>query len=270
MTDFFSLLLSTLMLRPYVFALFAFHIVVGSLQLGLKKIIVFTALGYFIAFLSEFTSTRIGIPYGYYYYIEATRDKELWISNVPLMDSLSYTFLAYFSYSLALLFRLPIVWRGYDVQLADNTDEIRRSGSVLTLSVILFVLQDVIADPLALRGSRWFLGQIYGYPYEGLYFGVPLANFLGWTVVGLVIFSIFRALDGLFEDSQKHSPLSFTLPLEGGGWGWSLQATNRTGALFLHHAFQCNCNILYRRVSSWSYRTFNFRHFIMAGWLQIG
>lgn len=196
MTDFLSLLLSTLMLRPYVFALFAFHIAAGSLQLGLRKIIIFTALGYFIAFISEFASTRIGIPYGYYYYIEATRDKELWVSNVPFMDSLSYTFLAYFSYSMALLFRLPIVRRGYDVQLEDN-NKIQRSGSVLVLSVILFVLQDVVADPLALRGSRWFLGQIYGYPYEGLYFGVPVANFLGWTVVGLVTFSIFRVIDEL-------------------------------------------------------------------------
>ncbi|HLG30725.1 MAG TPA: carotenoid biosynthesis protein [Candidatus Brocadiales bacterium] len=196
MIDFLSLLLSTLMLRPYVFALFAFYVVAGSLQLGLRKIIIFTALGYFIAFISEFASTRIGIPYGYYYYIEATRNKELWVSNVPFMDSLSYTFLAYFSYSMALLFRLPVVQRGYDVQLEDN-NEIRRSGSVLALSVILFVLQDVIADPLALRGSRWFLGQIYGYPYEGLYFGVPVANFLGWTVVGLVTFSIFRVIDEL-------------------------------------------------------------------------
>ncbi|HHT9126101.1 MAG TPA: carotenoid biosynthesis protein [Candidatus Brocadiia bacterium] len=202
MIDFLTLLLSTLMLRPYVFALFAFHIVAGSLQLGLRKIIIFTVLGYFIAFISEFASTRIGIPYGYYYYIEATRNKELWISNVPLMDSLSYTFLAYFSYSMALLFRLPVVQRGYDVQLADN-GAIRRSGSVLALSVILFVLQDVIADPLALRGSRWFLGQIYGYPYEGLYFGVPVANFLGWTVVGLVTFCIFQFVDGLLSNSKK-------------------------------------------------------------------
>ncbi len=196
MIDFLSLLLSTLMLRPYVFALFAFHISAGSLQLGLRKIIIFTVLGYLVAFVSEFASTRIGIPYGYYYYIEATRNKELWVSNVPFMDSLSYTFLAYFSYSMALLFRLPVVQRGYDVQLEDN-NEIRRSGSVLALSVILFVLQDVVADPLALRGSRWFLGQIYGYPYEGLYFGVPVANFLGWTVVGLVTFSIFRVIDEL-------------------------------------------------------------------------
>ncbi|MBI3086598.1 MAG: carotenoid biosynthesis protein, partial [candidate division NC10 bacterium] len=27
-------------------------------------------------------------------------------------------------------------------------------------------------------------GQLYGYPGPGIYFGVPLANFLGWGVVG--------------------------------------------------------------------------------------
>jgi putative membrane protein len=34
------------------------------------------------------------------------------------------------------------------------------------------------------RGGRWFLGHIFYYPDGGLYFGVPLSNFLGWLTVG--------------------------------------------------------------------------------------
>jgi putative membrane protein len=56
---------------------------------------------------------------------------------------------------------------------------------------------------VALRGSRWFLGQIYGYPHEGLYFGVPIANFLGWTVVGIVIFCAFQIVDSLLENPAE-------------------------------------------------------------------
>jgi putative membrane protein len=66
------------------------------------------------------------------------------------------------------------------------------------LSVMFFVLIDVVIDPLALRGSRWFLGQIYGYYEEGVYFGVPLANFVGWGIVGMALVTVHRLLDGVF------------------------------------------------------------------------
>src|SRR3546814_3647402 len=39
---------------------------------------------------------------------------------------------------------------------------------------------------LAVRGDRWFLGHIFYYPDGGAYFGVPLTNFAGWMVVGMV------------------------------------------------------------------------------------
>ena len=46
---------------------------------------------------------------------------------------------------------------------------------------------DVVIDPLAVRGDRWFLGRIFYYPEPGWYFGVPIANFVGWVVVGAAI-----------------------------------------------------------------------------------
>jgi putative membrane protein len=55
------------------------------------------------------------------------------------------------------------------------------------------VLIDVLIDPVALRGDRWFLGRIYGYPEPGVYFGVPVANFVGWGLVGLVATGLYQA-----------------------------------------------------------------------------
>jgi putative membrane protein len=46
------------------------------------------------------------------------------------------------------------------------------------------MLLDVVIDPLAVRGERWFLGHLFYYPNGGLYFGVPLSNFAGWWLVG--------------------------------------------------------------------------------------
>ena len=37
-------------------------------------------------------------------------DQELWVAGVPFMDSLSYVFLAYASYSLALVALTPGRW----------------------------------------------------------------------------------------------------------------------------------------------------------------
>jgi putative membrane protein len=42
----------------------------------------------------------------------------------------------------------------------------------------------VVIDPLAVRGDRWFLGHVFSYPAGGVYFGVPLSNFVGWLLVG--------------------------------------------------------------------------------------
>jgi hypothetical protein len=59
----------------------------------------------------------------------------------------------------------------------------------------MFVTLDIIIDPLALRGYRWFLGQIYGYPEPGIYFGIPLSNFAGWLVVGIVMIALLHHLE---------------------------------------------------------------------------
>ncbi len=68
----------------------------------------------------------------------------------------------------------------------------RERARHLMLTTALFVLADVIIDPVALRGERWFLGQIYGYPEPGVYFGVPVANFVGWGAVGAAATALYH------------------------------------------------------------------------------
>ena len=53
-----------------------------------------------------------GFPFGLYHYIDATRAREIWIFGVPFMDSLSFTFLAFASYTVALLLSSPLYRRG--------------------------------------------------------------------------------------------------------------------------------------------------------------
>ena len=189
-----SLLIGSLTLRPYVFFFLMVFLVVSSLHLGYLRTAIMFFLAWGIAFLSEFSSTRNGFPYGYYEYLDSTRDIELWITNVPFFDSLSYTFIAYAAYSTALLVYTPVLRRGADIQLVE-THQLRQSLPVALLSVLFFVLLDIIVDPVAVRGARWFLGQIFRYPEGGLYFGVPLSNFGGWALVGAAIFLVFQGID---------------------------------------------------------------------------
>ena len=72
---------------------------------------------------------------------------------------------------------------------------IRTAWPVLVLTAAFLTFIDVIIDPVALRGDRWFLGLIYGYPDPGVYFGIPLMNFVGWAVVGLIALSIYFVID---------------------------------------------------------------------------
>lgn len=146
------------------------------------------------AFVCEFFATRIGFPFGDYFYTGSTVGKELYISNIPFMDSLSFTFLLYASYCLALLFvmpfQIPSQPRGSHLVLRGSL-----SWTVIGLTCLFFMFIDIVIDPVALQGGRWFLGQIYGYPDPGVYFGVPLANFIGWFIVGLIAMVGYRIVD---------------------------------------------------------------------------
>jgi uncharacterized membrane protein len=175
---FLPLLWGTVLHRPYVYAFFACFLVFGVYQLGWKRAATFALSTWLIAFACEYSSTRNGFPFGPYSYFDGTRTRELWISNVPFWDSLSFVFLSYFSYVLAAAVLSPP-----EALARGDWPALRRSSTPLLGGVVMMLL-DVVIDPVALQGEKWFLGQVYAYPYRGFYFGVTAANFAGWFVVG--------------------------------------------------------------------------------------
>ncbi len=200
--EFLGLLGKTLLLRPYVFLFLAFALATSVWLMGPKRTAIFFLLTWATAFLCEFSSTRTGIPFGWYFYTGSTRGQELYLSNVPFMDSLSFSFLLFTSYCLALVFLLPARGHRLSLEFRDNP-AIRRSGLVLVFTTLFFVLLDAVIDPVALRGDRWFLGKIYYYPEPGVHFGVPIANYLGWAVVGLVALGAFQRIDRRLPDATN-------------------------------------------------------------------
>ncbi len=189
MLKFLMLLAGTVALRPYVFVFLGAYLLLATLHLGAGRAVAFLALGYLISWAAELCAINFGFPFGEYLYIPATLDRELWVAGVPLMDSLSYVFLAYASYCLALTALSP--GRGWQIQ-EDSARQ--RSRCTLILGAVLMVTLDIIIDPVALRGYRWFLGQIYGYPEGGSYFGVTISNFAGWFLVALILIRVLQYL----------------------------------------------------------------------------
>lgn len=205
------LFLGTVLLRPYVFLFLLVYLVAGAGHIGWKRTLLFLPLGYCIAWTSEFCSIHWGFPYGDYYYIPHTMNEELWIAGVPFMDSLSYVFLSYCSYSMAVFLLSPVHFSKRRV-LVLETHALRRSWQTLVLGSFLFVFLDVIIDPVALQGHRWFLGQIYGYRVEGVYFGIPLSNFGGWLLVGITMIATLQFLDRLTSLEPKQISILHSIP----------------------------------------------------------
>src|SRR5438093_1053838 len=149
---FLHLLVGTLMLRPYVFVFLAVYLFAAVTRMGWAKTVTFSAVAWAIAYAAEFSSTRNGFPFGLYVYVDATRDQELWLANVPFFDSLSFTFLCYLGYALAIFLSAPLVCGRGDFQVAD-TRAIRTSWRVLVTGAFLTTLLDLVIDPLTVRAS---------------------------------------------------------------------------------------------------------------------
>jgi putative membrane protein len=165
-----TLLAGTVALRPYVVAFLVAFLAAAGRDLGARRTAGFLLWGWLVAFAAEYASTRVGIPFGLYHYTGDTRRVELFLSNVPAFDSVSFPFLAYAAFCVARA-----------------TLGAARRGATVALAGVLMMLLDVVIDPLAVRGDRWFLGRIFYYPAGGVYFGVPLSNFAGWLLVGWAI-----------------------------------------------------------------------------------
>ncbi len=215
--DIASLFFKTIALRPYVFLFLAAFLFSAIKLIGWRRTWRFWLISWTTAFACEFSSTRTGIPFGWYFYNGSTVGQELYISNVPFMDSISFSFLLYASYCVALGLLLPFdsspSIECFPVKLLQFGVETRTSWTVLALTAFLFACIDMVIDPVALRGDRWFLGKIYYYPDPGWHFGVPFANYVGWAVVGLISLGIYFPLERRLPSLSPPQPITQRLLL---------------------------------------------------------
>ncbi len=194
-----ALFLKTILFRPYVFVFLAAFLFAAIQLIGWPRTWRFWLISWAMAFLSEFSSTRNGIPFGWYHYNGSTVGQELYLANMPFIVPISYSFILYAAYCVALCFILPIgpsTASTHPMFKPLHLDvDARTSWSVILLTAFLFVFIDMVIDPVAIRGDRWFLGKFYYYLDPGFHFGIPITNYVGWVVVGLISLAIYFSLE---------------------------------------------------------------------------
>lgn len=201
--------------RPYVFIFFTVFAVLGISHLGLYRWLLFTVVGTVVAFLCEASSIRNGFPFGLYTYHPEAFEGELSILGVPYWDCLSFSFLTYFSYTIALLLYGPIYKTKFDLQVLE-TKELRRAPRVLITAALFMAMIDTVIDPVSHQGAKWFLGDLYHYPTPGAHFDVPMANYLGWYFVGITTLVVYTICEMVFLDPADGSEKGVRrLPFQG-------------------------------------------------------
>ena len=151
-----------------------FALIHGAVRYGLRGITVFFTVCFVVGGLIETIGVQTNFPYGSYYFTEVMGPK---LVGVPILLALAYVGTGYLAWTLANV----IVTRGRVHTLAGSL-----AVTVPLVASFIMVAWDLAMDPVwstVLQAWIWRDG--------GLYFGVPVSNFLGWFLTVYVIFQLF-------------------------------------------------------------------------------
>jgi len=173
----------TLVGRWYVTLFGVAFVVLAVRHLGWRRTALYTAVAVAVGGIAENGAVHTGIPYTRYAFHDGLRGDELFLGDVPLMVTLSYTFMAYFAFGAARL----VVAGPY------------RSRSALPVleyvtAVVLGVWIIWVIDPISRLGAHFFLGELFRYEGPGFWFGLPLGSQVGFVVTQGVLIGLLTWL----------------------------------------------------------------------------
>ena len=158
---------------PTVLLLFPFVLIHGMKRYPWKGIAVFIVITLIVSGIMENLSILTGFPFGHYYYTDALGPK---ITLVPILIFPSYIAFGYLAWVLSILI-VGGVRRG---------STIFTTVSVPLVASFMMVAWDLSLDPIAST-----INQTWIWTQGGGYFGVPISNFLGWSLTVYVFFQLF-------------------------------------------------------------------------------
>jgi len=176
-------LVGTVFGRWYVTAFGVAFAVLSVRHIGWRRTAIYAAIAIAIGVAAENASVHVGVPYTRYAFDRSLRGDEVFVGDVPLMVSLSYTFMAYFAFAGARL----VVAGPYRT---------RSSMPVLeyAVAVMLAVWALWIVDPISRLGAHFFLGTLFRYDGPGFWFGLPLGSQIGFAATSAVLVGVLTFL----------------------------------------------------------------------------
>lgn len=171
----------------------ALHIVLGAatmfalgvLVIGWRKTAIFAVVSTSVSLASELLGTGTGWPFGNYAYTNFLGYKVM--GHVPYSIPLSWFYMGFASYLLG-------------TSLATRLRVRRQSLWATLLGVWFLTVWDLVLDPAMAHHSLRI--QFWVWDQSGPYFGMPIKNFIGWSVTGLIFMAISRFL--WREDVSPH------------------------------------------------------------------
>ena len=158
---------------PTVLLLFPFLLIHGMKRYPWKGIAVFVVITLIVSGIMENLSILTGFPFGHYYYTDALGPK---VTLVPILIFPSYIAFGYLAWVLSILI----------------VGGVRRGSTIFTTVAVplvasfMMVAWDLSLDPIAST-----INQTWIWTQGGGYFGVPISNFLGWSLTVYVFFQLF-------------------------------------------------------------------------------
>lgn len=152
----------------------------ASLTLSVRDALLLFVIAFAVSLGAEYAGIRWGFPFGSHYRYHDDLVPKL-AGTVPLFIPLSWFVLSYAP--LVVLRKFGAAARGAAARR-------RVLWMKIALGAALLTCLDLFLDPLATSLGAWTWAR------RGIYFGIPAGNYLGWFLVGSIIYASFFAAKG--------------------------------------------------------------------------
>ncbi len=193
-------------LLPF-FLLIAHSAYLISLKRSLALIIFFC----FVGFIAESIGLKSGILFGSkYIYVAGSSlvfskitlfDQRLYLYGVPILVILYWPIFVYAGYSISNSF---LFWHNRQ-KPSYKTKDIKLLVKIIVLDILIVLAIDFALDPVLVHFGNW------KWINPGVYFGIPVGNFLGWAIVTSFLTGSFRIFEYNFPSGIKITNPLFSL-----------------------------------------------------------
>jgi putative membrane protein len=140
------------------------------------------------SFLVETVGVLTGFPFGQYYYTNVLAPK-LFIVPVGIMFAWLMLIISSFFMARFIVGRLFPRWQN--------------SSLVIGLSATLALVSDTQMEPVA-----YHVKDYWRWETTGVYYGVPLSNFIAWLLISLLLLTVLRRVIGDYKAIPSETPKS--------------------------------------------------------------